>query len=224
MAVVAMYVAFLSMSPVAAATTTTFVLSPATKKVLVNSTFDVDIKITATAAQKINYARAILVFDPTELEITQAVQAGSMFCSYPTDESNYIADNTQGQLMITGSATGAANCAYPEVTSAGTLFAKVTFKAKKSGTADLSFMFNGNLADDMSGITDTNSPPQFIMTAPKDGKFTVVTSFATPTPKPPGNLGVDPRIIMGVAVGIMFVGWVFYPKKSQPRVITTTEV
>ena len=110
------------------------------------------------------------------------------------------------------------------MTSAGTLFARVTLKAKKSGTADLSFLFNGREADGMSGINDSNSPPQFIMSTPQDGAYTVVTSLATPTPKPPDDLGVDARIVIGVAAAIAGLGWVFYPRKEYvKRVIATTE-
>lgn len=195
------YTASLAILPVSAAdTTATFVLSPRTKTVLVNSTFEVTINIKATATKKISYARAVVFFDPTLLEIPQALEAGSMFCNYPTDGANYVADNAEGQIVITGTATGAADCEFPDVTTSNSLFARITFKAKKTGTANLSFMYNGRLADDMSGITDTNSPPQLMMSTPQDGSFKIVSSMSTPTPKPPGNLGVDPRIVIGLAV------------------------
>lgn len=226
LALVSMYVASLAVLPVSAQSiTATFVLSPRTKTIVVNSTIDVAINIKSTAAKQISYARAILVFDPTMLEITQAVEAGSMFCNYPTDEGNYIADNTEGQLMITGISTGETACPHPQATTAGTLFARVTFRAKKTGTAELAFMFNGREADGMSGISDSNSPPTFIMSSPQDGAYTIVTSLATPTPNPPPNLGVDPRIIIGVAIGIAGLGWYLYPRKEQiQRVVATTEV
>ncbi len=221
-----LYVASLGILPVAAqSATVTFALSPKTKTVVKNTSFDVVINLKATANKQISYARAILVFDPTMLEIPQAVEAGSLFCNYPTDEDNYIADNEEGQLMITGISTGETSCPYPEITTAGNMFARVTFKAKKTGTADLSFMFNGREADGMSGIKDSNSPPTFIMTAPQDGAYSVVNSIATPTPKPPDNLGVDPRIIVGVAVVIAGIGWYLYPRKQyEQRVVATTEV
>jgi hypothetical protein len=223
---VALYVASLAMLPVSAqSVTATFALSPRTKKVVKNSTFDVSVNVKSTAAKEISYARAVLVFDPTMLQIPQAVEAGSMFCNYPTDEANYIADNTEGQLMITGLSTGEAGCAYPEVTSSGSLFVRVTFKAIKTGTAELSFMFNGREADGMSGITDTNSPPQFIMSTPQDGAYTIVNSLVTTTTAPPGNLGVDPRIVIGVAIGLAGIGWFLYPRKEYvQRVVATTEV
>lgn len=223
---VTLYTASLAILPVhAQSVTATFVLSPKTKKVLVNTTFDVTINIKATATKKVSYARAVVFFDPTMLEIPQALEAGSMFCNYPTDAANYVADNEQGQVLITGTATGESGCAFPDVTTGNSLFAKITFKAKKTGTANLSFAYNGDLEDEMSGITDSNSPPQFIMTAPQDGKYTIVSSLSTPTPEPPDDLGADPRLVIGAAVIVMGIGWYMYPRgKSQTsRVVASTE-
>ena len=221
----ALYVAALAILPVSAqSVTATFVLSPRTKTVVKDSTFDVTINLKSTGSKRVSYARAILVFDPTLLEIPQAVEAGNLFCNYPTDEGNYVADNTEGQLMITGIATGETNCPFPELNTTNKLFARVTFKAKATGKADLSFMFNGREADGMSGVMDSNSPPQFIMSTPQDGTYTIVTSLSTPTPKPPSNLGVDPRIVLGVAVVIAGIGWYMYPRKSYvQRVVATTD-
>lgn len=220
-----LYVSSLAILPVSAqSVTATFVLSPKTKTVVKNTNFEVTINIKGTGTKKVSYARAVIFFDPTMLEIPQALEAGSLFCNYPTDAANYIADNEEGQVLITGIATGESGCPFPDVTTSNSLFARVTFKAKKTGTANLSFAYNGELADDMSGITDSNSPPQFIMTTPQDGKYTIVTSLSTPTPEPPDNLGADPRIIIGAAVVIMGIGWYFYPRKSQTqRVVTSTE-
>lgn len=220
-----LYMSTVAILPVAAqSVTATFVLSPRTKTVVKDGTFDVSINLKATATKRVSYARAILVFDPTILEIPQAVEAGNLFCSYPTDEGNYVADNTEGQLMITGIATGETSCPFPELTTSNQLFARVTFKAKKTGKADLSFMFNGREADGMSGIMDSNSPPQFIMSSPQDGEYTVVSSLSTPTPQPPGNLGVDPRLVIGTAIALAGLGWFFYPRKSYVlRVVATTD-
>ncbi|MCC7304175.1 hypothetical protein IT418_02050 [bacterium] len=226
LSMVVVYSTSLAILPVyAQSVTATFALSPRTKTVLVNTNFDVTINIKATATKKVSYARAVVFFDPTMLEIPQALEAGSMFCNYPTDEANYVADNEQGQVLITGISTGDSGCAFPDVTTANSLFAKITFKAKKAGTANLSFAYNGELEDEMSAITDSNSPSQFIMTSPQDGKYTIVSSLSTPTPQPPSNLGVDPRVVIGAAAVVMGIGWYMYPKgKSQTsRVVASTE-
>lgn len=225
-ALTAAYAATLLVLPVSAqSVTSTFVLSPRTKTVVKDATFDVTINITATATKEISYARAVMVFDPTMLEIPQALEAGTMFCEYPTDEFNYIADNTQGQVMITGRASGEVTCPFPAVNTSGTLFARITFKAKKAGVVDLSFLSNGQIADDMSAIADTNSPAAFIMSDPSDGKYTVLSSATATTPVPPGNLGVDPRIVVAAAVAVAGVGWYLYPRKSKrnARVVASTE-
>gem|GEM_PF-6704488 len=221
---VGIYVLSLAIVPVSAqAVTSTFLLSPRTKNVVIGSTFDVTINITATATKEISYARAILVFNPTMLEMPQALEAGSMFCDYPTDAANYIADNTQGQIMITGISTGQATCPFPVVNTDGTLFARITFKAKKTGKANLAFLFNNQAADGMSGISDTSSPSLFIMSTPRDGAYTILSS-ASATPTPPGNLGVDPRVLLGVAVAAVAIGWYMYPRKRvASRVVTFTE-
>jgi len=225
MLLVAGYVLSIAFLPVSAQSVTAkFVLSPRTKTVVKDATFDVTINITATATKEISYARAVLVFDPTMLEIPQALEAGTMFCDYPTDEFNYVADNTQGQVMITGRASGEVTCPYPAVNSTGTLFARITFKAKKTGVVDFSFLSNGQLVDNMSAIADTSSPALFIMSDPSDGKYTILSSATATTPVPPGNLGVDPRIVVALAVAVGGVGWYLYPKKrSGPRVVASTE-
>jgi hypothetical protein len=208
--------------PVSAQTNgATFALSPSTRGVVVNSTFTVTILIKSPEEKKVSYARALMLFDPTALEITGA-EAGDIFCSYPTDEVNYFADNVEGQLMITGIASGTSACAYPQANAAGIVFATVTFKAKKTGTATISFVYNGKQADDQSGITDINSPPQFIMTAPQDGSYSVTSG--TPTPTVPPNLGVDPRIsLVGTVVLVGALWFVIRKKPVGPRVIATIE-
>jgi len=224
-ALLTLYVATLALMPVAAQSVTAkFVLSPRTKTVVKDTTFDVTINITATATKEISFARAVLVFDPTMLEIPQALEAGTMFCEYPTDEFNYIADNSQGQVMITGISSGTVGCPFPAVNTTGTLFARITFKAKKAGVVDLSFLSNGQLADNMSGIADISSPSLYIMSEPSDGKYTILSSATATTPVPPGNLGVDPRILVGVAVVIGGLGWYLYPRKQRVmRVVASTE-
>jgi hypothetical protein len=200
----------------------TLVLSPATQSVKVGTNFTVTILIKSPSEKRISYARALLLFDPTKLEITGA-ESGDIFCSYPTDEANYFADNVQGQLMVTGISSGTTNCAYPQATAGGIVFATITFKAKITGTAALSFVYNGKQADDQSGITDTNSPPQFIMSAPQDGSYSII--LGTPTPTVPPNLGVDPRIsIGGLAVAVVILWVATRRKQNGPRVIATTEV
>lgn len=210
--------------PVAAqSVTASFVLSPRTRSVPLNGTFDVSITMRATAPKQVSYARVVLFFDPTSLEIADDLQAGSLFCNYPVDQSNYIADNEQGQIVITGISTGQAGCSFPELTTTEVVFAKVTFKAKKNGSTNVSFMYNGRLEDEMSAITDTNSPPQMIMSAPQNGTYAIGSSATTPPP-PPDNLGVDPRILIGVAATTMVLGWYLLPRKGKSqRVVTSTE-
>jgi hypothetical protein len=213
------------LSPVAAQSTgATFAFSPSTKAVRPDTTFTVNIVIKANTEKKISYARAIVVFDPTELEITNA-ESGSIFCNYPTDQANYESDNTAGQLMITGISTGVSGCEYPLPTSTGIVFATITFKAKKLGNAEVSFVYNGRQADDQSGITDTNSPPQFFMTTPQDATFSVTSGpTPTPTPKVPPDLGVDPRITIAVTSILVLFAWRSVRKPRAQRVIATTEV
>lgn len=218
------YIFSIGIAPVAAQTiTATFVLSPASKSVKVGQTFTVDVNITATSNKRISYGRAILAFDPTLLQMTQSVQHGSLFCNFPSDNSNYIADNSQGIIMVTGTATGTGDCPFPEITDNPDLFVRITFKAKKAGTADVQFLFNGQDAAGFSGIKDTNSPPQFIMTTPQDAQYKITSTAATPTTAPPDDLGVDPRILIAIAFGFVIVGLAFHMRKTPQRVLTVTE-
>lgn len=234
MGIMGVFICNIGLSPVYAQTVTaTFQLKPASGTHKVNDKFTVQIQLKSTASKRVSYARSILTFDPTMLEVSDSVQHGSIFCNYPSDSANYIADNTQGLLMITGISSGTSSCAYPELTATPVTFAQVTFTAKKAGNADVSFIFNGQQGDNVSGIVDTNSPPQFIMTSPQDASFTITTSTTTttptptepptttPRPKPPKNLGVDPLYIIIGAAALAVVGLLLQRRRDVRRVVVT---
>jgi len=200
----------------------TFVLSPASRSVAVGSTFEVQIKLRASGTKKVSYARAIIAFDPSELEITQPIEHSDLFCNFPTDSANFYANNVEGSIMITGISTGTQSCPYPELTTSDSSFATIVFRAKKASTADVAFIYNGQQNDNFSGILDVNSPTQFIMTAPQDGRYTLGSSSTpTPTPNPTvPDTGIDP-ITGVVAVAIFsFIAAVVVSRKSRQRVIT----
>lgn len=214
-------VGFVGMPSVKAqSVTATLVFSPSSKSVAVNESFPVDVLIRATGAKRVGYTRAIITFDPTLIEVTQ-VQHSQIFCNFPTDGANYVVDNSGGTIMITGIATGAEACPFPEITEQGDIFARITVKAKAQGTAAFEFLYNGQSGDTVSGITDTNSPSQYIMTAPQKATYTI--GGITTTTAPPADLGVDPRIVIGGALIIAAIGWMTRPQKQQPRVLSVTE-
>lgn len=204
----------------AQSTTATLVFSPGSKSAQVNESFPVDVMLRATGAKRVGYTRAVITFDPTLLEVTQ-VQHSQLFCNFPTDEANYEVDNTAGTIMITGIATGTEQCPFPEITEQATIFARITLKAKSRGTATLEFLYNGQAGETVSGITDTNSPSQFIMTAPAKATYSI-GAIAT-TAAPPGDLGVDPRIVIGGALIVVAIGWLTRPKKQEQRVVSVSE-
>jgi hypothetical protein len=199
-----------------------FALSPSTKGVIVDGSFTVNVIIKSAANKEVSFARAVMLFDPTELELTGA-EAGDIFCDYPTDSGSYAADNEAGQIIITGNATGISTCPYPKPTTSGIVFATLTFKAKKTGTASLDFVYNGREEAGQTIVLDTTSPPQLFVAAPLDGSY--VISESGTTPKPPPDLGADPRLTLGLSVVFVLVLLRMLKKKSAgPRVIATTEV
>lgn len=172
--VAAIVLFYSSISPVLAQSlTASMVLSPATStSTRVGDSFVVTVQLQSSASLDINYARSVFTFDPARLEIV-TVENGTLFCKYPTDAANFLKDNTNGKLMITGVSSGTTGCTYPKLTTTPVVFAKITIKAKKTGPAVLSFGYTGALSDTQSGITKAGSPPTFVMGAPTNGTYTI---------------------------------------------------
>lgn len=201
-----------------------FSLYPNSGYAILNQEFVVDILLD-TGGRDTTSARAVLTFTPSQLQIVRA-QFGSLYCQYPDDD--YISDNTNGKLVLTGF------CLDPYYSSSGTpgLFGRITFRPLIEGTANVNFSFTGTDVTSSTVIKDIGSPPINILAArPTGGSFSVVTQIPStpsrPTTKPtlPG-VGIfdNKTVIIGVglvvAAVVLIVGgriWSSAAKEKQYR-------
>jgi hypothetical protein len=187
-----------------------------------NGTVTVQIQLTASSAKQVNFARAVLRFDPSLVEI-QTVQKSTLFCEYPTDPGSYASDNTQGILIVSAISSGTSGCAYPTLNTTPQTMFTVTFRGKTVGTSQLIFEYNGQDSDVHSAVMDTNSPAQFVLADPTDGQIVVAAGTATTTTvAPPDNLGTTEDSIIIITLGTIIVTGILYYKnrtrKDAPRV------
>ncbi len=148
----------------AATSTVKLYLAPATKSVNIGDSFTVKVKMQSD--QQLRYVKAYVNFPASKLQVTSISAAGSDF---PT-KSEETFDNTAGQVKFTRSSSN---------NRTGTLeIASITFKAKQSGTATVSF--------DSSSAAASNQyyPYPNLLTATAGGTYTIAAP-TTPSPPPP---------------------------------------
>lgn len=187
-----------------------------------NGTVTVQIQLTASSSKQVNFARAVVRFDPSLVEI-QSVQKSALFCEYPTDPGSYASDNTQGILIVSAISSGTSGCNYPTLNTTPQTMVTVIFKGKATGTSQLIFEYNGQNSDVHSAVMDNNSPAQFVLADPSDGQIIVAAgAVTTTTVAPPDNLGTTEDSIIIITLGTIIVTGILYyknrTKKDIPRV------
>ncbi len=153
----------------AATSTVKLYLAPASKSVNVGDSFTVKVKLQSD--QQLRYVKAYVNFPASKLQVTSISSANSDF---PT-KSEEAFDNTAGHVKFTRSSSN---------NRTGTLeVASITFKAKQSGTAPVSF--------DSSSAAASNQyyPYPNLLTATAGGTYTITTPAPPPPPPPGGNTG-----------------------------------
>lgn len=182
-----------------------FSIRPGSGNVIRNKNFTVDILIDSKN-NDIASARIALEYDPDVLQIVKAQRNSSIFCSYPEVEQNI--DNENGVLVMYGFCQSGTDEPYRTVGEAD-VFARVTFKALKNGTANINWSYTGTDVPTATVIMKDGSPPQNLLASkPTDASFKVVSG--TTTPKPPSipntGLAVSSGLIIGgiAAMGLGF--------------------
>ncbi len=157
----------------------TLSVSPSTGVYTAGQTFSARVMVN-TSGQSINAADGTLSFNPSELSVV-GVSKGSIFNLWTADPSY---SNTAGTITFSGGNPTGYNG------SAGTVMS-ITFRAKNSGTAKVSFSKGSVLAADGRG---TN-----VLTSMGGGTFTIAAKEVVPEPETieyiaPANTPAAPSI------------------------------
>jgi hypothetical protein len=140
-------------------------LSPSTGSYTVGNTFLVQVKVNSGGVA-INAADGTLVFDPDKLEVKSISKEDSIFTLW-VQEPTF--SNSVGTINFGGGKPS------PGFTGAAGMIINITFKAKTSGTANVSFASGSVLADDGKG---TN-----ILTNMGSGTYNLTAREITPLPE-----------------------------------------
>ena len=151
-------------------------LSPSTGSYTVGNTFLVQVKLNSGGVA-VNAADGTLVFDPDKLEVTKITKTNSIFNLW-VQEPTF--SNSVGTIDFAGGMPS------PGFTGSAGTIVNITFRAKVSGNANLTFAVGSVLADDGKG---TN-----ILTNMGSGSYSLSARIITPlspsTPSVPSVSGI----------------------------------
>lgn len=215
---------FTSFSIASFAAEPSFSLSPGSGRVKSKSTFITDLLIDSNG-KEVNFARAVISFDPEYVQVVKAERNASLFCAYPEDEQSI--DNEQGLLMISGFCQSGSGTPYTTSDEADVL-ARITFKSLQSGNISLKWEYSGEDELFKTVIMKDGSPPQnILLLKPRDASFTAVASLSnnpvSPVPTPATGYSLSFGLVAsGVALttlGFVYVKWSDKGYKSKLRTV-----
>ncbi len=170
-------------------------LSPSAGTYTVGNTFSVELKVNSGGVA-INAADGTLVFNPDKLEVKSISKTNSVF-------SLWVQEPTFSNSL--GTITFAGGKPSPGFTGASGIVMTVTFKAKTSGTANLTFAAGSVLADDGKG---TN-----VLTNMGSGSYTLIAREITPIP--PGEEEYLPPTVTGQVPAAPVVSSPTHPDENK---------
>ena len=170
------FFALFSVQPVRAQTATLY-LSPSTGNYTVGTTFSVVVKV-SSGGILINAAEGSLIFNTEELNVVSLSKSGSIFTLWTTEPTF---SNSAGTIEFEGGTPTSFSGA------AGTIVT-ITFKVKKSATANLNFISGAVLAADGKG---TN-----VLANMSGGTYTLKPGIITPPAEevPPEEYVAPPTV------------------------------
>lgn len=158
-----LFLIFSSLNPVRAIEGASLYLSPARGTYFVDSTFDISVFVN-TGGKSVNAVQVDLKFPPDKLQVVSPT-AGSSFISVWVAQPTY--SNTKGTISFQGGAPS------PGINTSSGLISTVTFRAKASGIAKISFSdFCKVLLNDAQGtnmLTSVNEGIYTIVMPPPEG-------------------------------------------------------
>ena len=153
-----------SVAPSAYGQNASLYLSPSTGTYTVGNTFLVQLKVN-TGGVAINAADGTLIFDPDKLEVKKISKTNSVFSLWVQEP---VFSNSVGTVSFAGGKPS------PGFTGAAGTIINITFKARTSGTANVTFASGSVLADDGKG---TN-----ILANMGSGSYRLTVKQITPLP------------------------------------------
>lgn len=182
--------------------------TPTTARVAVGGTTTLDIVVDSAGAKTIG-TDVIVKYDTTRLELV-GITKGSVYTSYSTE----VKDPTAGTVSLSGFVS--QNEVGTGITVKG-VFAKITFKGKAAGSAQVNFDFTQGESKD-SNVVEAAGTGGDILTSAGSAVITVGAggdSVATPVASPsvggtqpppalPDAASMNPTVMVTV-VGVLFV-------------------
>jgi len=172
-------------------------LSPSTGTYTVGNTFLVQVKANSGGAA-INAAEGTLIFDPDKLEVKSISKTDSIFTLWVQEP---IFSNSVGTINFAGGKPS------PGFTGAAGTIINITFKAKTSGTANLTFAAGSVLADDGKG---TN-----ILANMGSGTYRLTAREVTPLPPAEEEEEYVPPLMPGQAPAAPVVSSPTHPDENK---------
>jgi hypothetical protein len=151
-------------------------LSPSVGVYSVGDFFSVTVKVD-TGGVAINAAEAVIVFSKDKLDVVNVSKTGSIFALW-TEEPTF--SGAAGTVSFGGGLPS------PGFTGSGGNLITITFKAKATGNALVSFSSGAVLANDGKG---TN-----VLTNMRDGNYTIQVAEITPSPVHPTQVPEKPVV------------------------------
>jgi len=173
--------------------------------------FYVDVLIDAPD-EKVTLARAVLLFDPSLVEVEDVSVNNGIFSKYPTDSQ--IVDNTNGVIQIEGfSQTGALYSTDADSSAqGGDVFARLKFKTLYPDKLVLEWKYDGQDTPHNTVIMRNGSPPENILkTKPSNIEIIIQNpnAYIPPTADNQPNTSVVDGAIY-TAVGILAIAVIVF--------------
>ena len=150
-------------------------LSPASGAYTVDSVFSIKVKINS-GGTAVNAAEGVLIFNPNELQVVSLSKNGSIFNLWTTGPSF---SNSTGNIIFGGGTPS-------NFTGTSGIIITITFRAKASASAKVTFSSGSVLAADGKGTNILGSMNNGVYAI----KSTIVTSLTDEEHIPPATIGV----------------------------------
>jgi hypothetical protein len=196
-------------------------INPTLGRVVKGEEFIIDILIDSEGSSLVE-ATAVIVFDPTLIQITEVKRNASLFDTFPENEQT--TDNDNGVIMITGF-TQSGNGTLYNTSGDPDVLVRVTFEANREGTVDFEWEYSGSNEPFKSVLMKDGSPPTNVLSSkPSSVTFTILeddSGNTTPTTGLMDNTSLSFAIGIFVAGVALTIGIVILNKNQGYKLISS---
>jgi len=159
--------------------------------------FTVDVLINS-GGYELSKARAVIKFDPSVLQLTQASRNNTLFELWPTDQST--TDNGNGIVMLTGYTTSDGVTSFYKTQTSSDVFARLKFDIVDESAEEilLSFEYSGTDQLFKSILLNSSSTPQNVLLSQPDSATYLIDDEVVP------STAIDTNIL-GIGIGILLI-------------------